>query len=790
MQVLSVALCLWAAVAQSAVIAPYPRSADAATANFDAVVLDEKLQPRAAADGYWLNDLSGKGIAPFNPNPAGYKVFRNVKDYGAKGDGVTDDSDAINRAISDGNRCGPSVCDSSTDSPAVVYIPSGTYFIQKPIIFYYMTQLIGNPRDLPVLKASATLDALALIDASPYNNEDGSPGWISTNVFLRQIRNLVIDGTARDPTKGFQAIHWPASQATTIQNVKIRMAQASNSVHTGIFVENGSGGHMADLDIEGGLYGMNIGNQQFTMRNVKISKAVVGISQIWNWGWLYSGLSISDCGTAFSMTNGASAGKLEVGSVVIIDSVITNCPTFVDQAWTLSTSPTGAGQLTLQNIQLNNVPVAVKGPNGATVLAGGSTTINTWGQGNRYTPNGPQKYQGIFTAAARPAGLLDNGKFYSKSKPQYETLSANDFISARSSGATGNGNTDDTQAVQNAINAAVSQNKVLFFEHGVYKVTNTLDFPPGLRAVGETFSTIMGSGSAFADQNNPRPVIRIGQSGQSGSIEWSDMLVQTQGGTPGAKLIEYNLRTARGSGIWDVHTRIGGAKGTNQQVAQCPVGSVNPGCFAAHTNVHITSSASGAYFENNWFWTADHDLDDWNSTRVAIFTGRGLLVEGRGTWLWANGVEHHAFYQYQFNKASDVFAGFIQTETPYYQPTPDALSSPYTRQAAINDPVFTAGQRAWGLRAVDSTNIQVYGGGLYSFFIDYSTACSSADAPGGKRICQNQILSLEGSTSFQAFALSQVGVEQMLTINGQDKAIWSDNLSVYSNTIGLIQSGI
>lgn len=87
---------------------------------------------------------------------------------------------------------------------------------------------------------------------------------------------------------------------------------------------------MADLDIEGGLYGMNIGNQQFTMRNVKISKAVTGISQIWNWGWLYSGLTISDCGTAFSMNNGYKANKLEVGSVVIIDSQITNCPTFVD----------------------------------------------------------------------------------------------------------------------------------------------------------------------------------------------------------------------------------------------------------------------------------------------------------------------------------------------------------------------------------------------------------------------------------------------------------------------------
>jgi glucan 1,3-beta-glucosidase len=68
------------------------------------------------------------------------------------------------------------VCDSATDSAAVVYIPSGTYLIGKPIIFYYMTQLIGNPRGLPVLKAAPTLQAIALIDASPYQNT-GAPGW-------------------------------------------------------------------------------------------------------------------------------------------------------------------------------------------------------------------------------------------------------------------------------------------------------------------------------------------------------------------------------------------------------------------------------------------------------------------------------------------------------------------------------------------------------------------------------------------------------------------------------------
>jgi glucan 1,3-beta-glucosidase len=273
------------------------------------------------------------------------------------------------------------------------------------------------------------------------------------------------------------------------------------------------------------------------------------------------------------------------------------------QAWRRDSVPIGAGQLVFENIKLNNVPVAVMN-NGATLLNGGTTTIQAWGQGNKYSPGGPEKFQGPITPAARPQGLLEGGRYYSKSKPQYDNLGAGDFVSARGAGATGNGRDDDTQAVQRAINTGVAQNKVVFFEHGVYRVTNTIYVPPGARMVGESFSAIMASGSTWSNMNNPVPVMQIGRPGDSGNIEWSDMLVQTQGPTPGAKLIEYNLNTQRGSGIWDVHTRIGGSKGTQLQVANCPVFSVKPECMAAHTNVHITKSASGAYFENNWFWVS------------------------------------------------------------------------------------------------------------------------------------------------------------------------------------------
>jgi hypothetical protein len=106
--------------------------------------VDSDLQVRQASS-YWLAKMGKQypGNNPFGTDNRNYEVFRNVKDYGTRGDGRTDDTDAINKAISDGNHCGEE-CGGSTVKSATVYFPPGTYLVSTPIISYFHTQLVGD----------------------------------------------------------------------------------------------------------------------------------------------------------------------------------------------------------------------------------------------------------------------------------------------------------------------------------------------------------------------------------------------------------------------------------------------------------------------------------------------------------------------------------------------------------------------------------------------------------------------------------------------------------------------
>lgn len=311
------------------------------------------------------------------------------------------------------------------------------------------------------------------------------------------------------------------------------------------------------------------------------------------------------------MTSGGPSAQ-SVGSITFIDSSITDTPIGIITARDSTSQPPSGGSLIIETLSTNNVPVIVQGVS-EVLLPGstGETNVAAWGQGHSYTPAGPTVFQGPITPNTRPASLVSaNGQFYARSKPQYEQYPASSFLSVRAFGATGDGHTDDTQALQRAIFAAIAGNKILFIDHGDYIVTRTLYLPAGSRVVGETYSVILSRGSYFNDIDHPKPVVSIGYPGERGRVEWSDTIVSTQGQQQGAILIEFNLASPASSpsGFWDVHARIGGFAGSNLQLADCPTtpnitvtaANLNHNCVAAYLTLHLTKLSSGLYAENVW----------------------------------------------------------------------------------------------------------------------------------------------------------------------------------------------
>lgn len=481
-----------------------------------------------------------------------------------------------------------------------------------------------------------------------------------------------------------------------------------------------------------------------------------------------------------------------IGSVTFIDSEIEDTPIGFLTSYNGSFSDFSNGSLILENVHTKNVETIVKGAGNFSALDGnanGKQYIEAWGHGHLYNPNGPYGLEGVMSGFPRPDDLVhgNQGKYYERSKPSYAKVPVSQFISVRSCGAKGDGIADDTAALQEAIVSALNERKVVFIDAGTYRITETLYIPSGSKIVGETYPVIMSSGTFFASMSSPKPVVRVGQAGEVGCVEWLDAIIATQGPQAGAVLIEWNLASkGRPSGMWDVHTRIGGFVGSKLQVDDCPAApamvqknqtmgvnstsasasaslpiashtfskspygnntingntsAINTACIGAFMSMHITSHASDLYMENTWFWTADHDLDaalpSSMNTNITVYSGRGLLISStRGNiWLVGTAVEHHALYQYQFADTRDIFAGQLQTETPYYQPHPD-ISAPFPPVPALRDPDDAEICRrtgkycdAWGLRVLNSENINIYGAGLYSFYNDYNTCKSSPSFP-------------------------------------------------------------
>ncbi|KAM4054323.1 pectate lyase superfamily protein [Hirsutella rhossiliensis] len=747
---------------------------------------------------WWMSSIKRQGSVPYTNNRESYQVFRNVAEFNAKGDGSTDDTEAINEAISSGGRCGLG-CNSSTTTPAIIYFPPGVYSISDSIIPYYYTHLIGDARNPPTIKVRGDFKKPFVIDADPYG-ADGKTWWRSRDNFFRQIRNFKIDLTDADG-KNITGIHWPVAQATSLQNIEFNMAKHTNesAVQQGLFIEDGSGGFMTDLVFNGGKYGMNVGSQQFTSRNLTFNGCQTAINMLWNWLWTFHGVTISNSEVGINMANRDGTTQTpSVGSVLLLDSTISNTKVGIATLYDPNESATN-GTLVLDNVDMSsNVEAAVKRED--TVVFDGNRRIETWTQGRSYTGVAGETVRGPRKVASKPDALKDdNGKVVTKSKPQYEDVPSSQFVSVKSRGAKGDGVTDDTEAIRQVFHC-LKAGEIVYFDYGAYLVTDTIKVPKDVKIVGEVWPLIMAGGNKnFKDQANPKPVFQIGQQGETGNVEIQDLMFATVGPQPGAILVEFNVagETKGSAGLFDVHFRVGGANGTDLQLDKCQKKpnsrDVNMDCVGAFMLMHVTPSAS-PYLENIWMWVADHEFDAYDpmvhpdDVQLTIYNGRGILIEStKGAWLWGTASEHNVMSNYQLNNAENVYMAFIQSETAYYQGNPDS-QQPFKPNSKYADPDFSTCAansprcaRTWGMRVNNSTGVFVYGSGLYSFFDNYDQECLKTNN------CQDNMIAVDQS-KVELFGISTKASANMVTLDGKPAVMDADNRNTFCGTIASFES--
>jgi glucan 1,3-beta-glucosidase len=322
-------------------------------------------------------------------------------------------------------------------------------------------------------------------------------------------------------------------------------------------MDNGSALYLEDLIFNGGGTGLFAGNQQFTCRNLTFNNCQTAIYQNWNWLFAYKDIVINNAHIGLDMTQGGEV--ITTGSITMQDTIMNNVDIGVLTTFSSNSTPASAGTFLLDNVNFVNTPIAVQlSPSNATLLAG-NQKVASWAQGRVYTAYessyedhnltcyGPaatydRVQQSVEPAPISTSLLNPDGSVFTRSRPQYEGVPVQNFVSIKTFGCTGDGVTDETVCVQNFLNS-IQPDQIAYIDYGAYVIRDTINFPIPIKVQGELWPYFMvdGSSPTFNDQNNPKPAFRVGEPGQVGDIELVELIFQTLGPAPGAIMMEWNL---------------------------------------------------------------------------------------------------------------------------------------------------------------------------------------------------------------------------------------------------------
>ena len=585
--------------------------------------------------------------------------FVNVRDAGARGDGVTDDTHAIQKAINSrrlqqlppGH---PPTLGGRPYAPprrAIVYLPPGRYVLSDTLVLWFSTQLRGSSVDPPtlVLRASAPGFAgpkLKPVIATAGGCNQSTPWWADSfhanDMFYLEIHSVSIEvGPLNDGAVG---IFWNVAQQTSLRDIAIHGAAVGVDVgvtedyatpqHSSAGV--GGGGTIEDLTVVGGRIGMRLAGSQFALRGLRFQRqSETALLLPWEvWTFTFATVFASDT-PALLTVSGAGAGRDQLNNVVLLDvtlSAITGPAAIV--------LPAGGIPLVLENFTFASDPPA------ATVMAGSTVWLNSSGAvGRRVGWAGQNAARTLANGIVLSSELVSSPRtslpsqrlraLPSRPRPWFDELRPADVCNAVTDcGANGTNRTDDTAALQGCVRRCAA----VFLPSGIYRVTDTLLLRSSSVLVGEALSQIFlaRSSAGFGDPAAPKPVLDTPDDA-GGNVRVTEVAVQAGGGNSGAVLLRWRVGPA--SGLWDVHLNI-----SSNVRASLVLPWLHDSLYGWTEQVHMGMHVSGAgagFLSNIWIWGADHS--QWSGEHMSQDAADiGFLGESAGP-LFGVGVasEHH-----------------------------------------------------------------------------------------------------------------------------------------------------
>jgi hypothetical protein len=444
----------------------------------------------------------------------------NVKTaFGAAGDGVTDDTAAIQRAISSTIH--------QQNTSRILYFPAGTYLVSRPLVW---KDLGGNwQSELTIQGENETTTKIKLANNSgPYQNPkapadlfttasvNAGPNGDGNSAFDNYFFDITIDVGSGNP--GAVALDFMGNNYCGLRNVTLMSSDPAHAGAAGLSMTRYATGPclMKNVVINGFQTGILAGNTEYgvTFENLLLENQLsAGIANSDNSLSIHNLIFTNNSNTVPAIQNLTPAGL-----ITLIDASLSG------GSGAPSTSAIqNLGVLYARNVTTSGFQSAVQ-DNTGTIVPGVSLT--EYDSGPTFS-----LFQGPPSSLGLPIKLT----------PEFEETNLKNWRSVVAYGADPTGAADSTAGIQAAID---SGGTTVYFPAGIYRVSKTIIVRGSVRMIEGFDSNVLPELSSFQNANSVAPFFRFENTADVTLSHLRLGGIFSQQGVPGLRWFEHDSSNA------------------------------------------------------------------------------------------------------------------------------------------------------------------------------------------------------------------------------------------------------